>query len=330
MRAESARLALERCPDQATADSLLERARELGLAANNNDKARIAEAVDLAIVAHEYFRAVADPRGIQRTLTWLSWLCTQGGDYLAAVRYARKALRYVRHADDPEGATLYLEHSLAISYTRLQDFVRAEDALRHVLAAADRRGNRRLAANAYFGLSRVYQKQGRIDESLGAAVRALHRFSRLDEQAVVAGLRNNIGMLLAERGDYARATGQLQRALMAARKLGDVAVEANTLTELARVSLRVGRIDSADGYARQSLRLTLEVLHEEIRLARLYVVFAGIFEARGEIERAAHYIDEAVELFEANKNAQPDLVEFAAACACQQKLRRLVGKEGKQ
>lgn len=331
MCAAAGRAAPDQCPDEAAAEALLEEARALVGSTNRIngvDRARVSAAIERATVACSYFRAAASPRGLHRSLTLLSWLHWLNGDLIKAVRFGRRALRYVRHAEDPEAAALHLHHNLAIYYQRLQDFGRAEDALRHLLVAAKRKGDQKLAAVAYFGLSRVYQSQGRNEEALSAAFRALRRYRRLGEQTLVAGLRNNIGMLLAERGEYRRAAEQLQQALRLARGIGAVAIEANVLTELARLSLRTGDVASAERYARQALRLTLEVLREEIRLARLYVVYAGIFEARGEIERAAHYIDEAVELFELHKSAVPDAVEFAAACALQERLRQKMRKGG--
>ena len=151
-----------------------------------------------------------------------------------------------------------IRSNMGYVYCELGDFERAEVALRHALAAADRMGLRELTAAVLHNLGRVLGLRGNLDEARRLERRAIDSFVEQGEPRLEGVARTYLAEILIAAGEFgARRTGGARRGRDADR--GAVAARGGAGRPGARAAGagtagRAGAGDGARGGSRRSRR----------------------------------------------------------------------------
>jgi tetratricopeptide (TPR) repeat protein len=133
------------------------------------------------------------------------------GDLGACLNGLDTALVAFEQAGDMRNACT-IRCNMGYLYCELGDFERAELALRHALAAADRMGLRELAAAVLHNLGRVLGLRGNLDEALRLEHQAVDAFVEQGEQRLEGVARTYLAEVLLAAGDHGRALIEAENA----------------------------------------------------------------------------------------------------------------------
>ena len=188
-----------------------------------------------------------------RMLGTLGWVIGHEiGDHRRGSPFAERAVELLE--DDPDLLELALAlHRLAANYLRAgrwRDRLRCN--LRHLeIAQALDDPERELIAHVNLGVNY---------HSLGQIVTAIEHTRRGQELAATTGrvaaralVHNNLGVILVDAGEDARARTELDQALALAARAGYHRLLPEALTTLARLDLRAGDVAAAERSARAAL-----------------------------------------------------------------------------
>jgi len=118
---------------------------------------------------------------------------------------------------------------------------------------------------------------------------ALADFEKAGDALPAAQVLNNLAIQSLQRGEYVRGERRLERALANFRKAGADGVI--VLRNLSEVSLRRGRPDAAERWARESIRISK---NERPNQRRLLWVLGEALAEQGRVAEAAALLDEAI------------------------------------
>jgi CHAT domain-containing protein len=233
------------------------------------------------------------------------------GDLPAALAALRTAVRTAELADLPEPAA---EARMSLAFALLQ-----RGRLAAALAEAD------LAARALTGTAEarlqaqravVLQRCGRFDEALEEFRTSLPVLQRADDRLWEARLRNNRGLLHADRGDLDAAEVDLTRSGELYTELGHHLLAANTASGLGDVAAKRGDICGALAcYDRAAVRYA----GSDVPVPELLVDRAKVLLAAGLVEEARqcadHAADELRALLRDTDVAETELLQAECALA---------------
>lgn len=142
---------------------------------------------------------------------------------------------------------------------------------------------------SYIGCAR-WEEARRVHEE---ALRLARRFG---DPASVARVRNNLGLILIELGEYDAAEEHLLAALRCMEALKKARPMAYTLTELGRLHLKRGDLARALHYGSFALRTLWENMGaiDKAEVARLCELFGSVAHATGDRRGAVDYLQRAV------------------------------------
>jgi tetratricopeptide (TPR) repeat protein len=140
-------------------------------------------------------------------------------------------------------------------YRRERDFVAAREDVEQALELAEGIGDTRGLANALSQAAIVAEREGRLVFARSCAERAIALYQELDDQANVARMLNDLGVLNLQLARPEDALELFERSRRVALVEGSDANAALALGSLAEAHLRAGDNLAAEGEARRALEL---------------------------------------------------------------------------
>jgi tetratricopeptide (TPR) repeat protein len=169
---------------------------------------------------------------------------------------------------------------------------------------AHRLADRRLGGLVQMNLGIVAAIQQRSDEAVAHFRLALAAFEQEDYGDAVIWVLNNLGLLYIQESAYVRAAEVLERALMVATKLGDLASEAIVQENRALLFVATHRLDEANRAALRAHEIA-ERRRDNNRRAAAMRLLARIERARDPGTRhAVILLERALTLCEMGEDAQ--------------------------
>jgi predicted ATPase/DNA-binding CsgD family transcriptional regulator len=154
---------------------------------------------------------------------------------------------------------------------------------------ADRLGNRRSKARAFYLLSFAARRRGDHDGAVAAAAQSLALFREVGAQRWVPWALQRLGIELDGRGDFNGAEPLFLEALQIWRATGHATGEAMALSNLAHVARRQGDLRRASELFRVSLTLDV-ALDQRWMIAETLAALADVALALGLAHRAARLL----------------------------------------
>jgi tetratricopeptide (TPR) repeat protein len=180
------------------------------------------------------------------------------GDLGACLYGLEAALIAFEQAGDVRNACV-IRANMGYLYSELGDYDRAEAALRHALAAADRMGLHDLTAAVLHNLGRVLGLRGNLQEAQTLEQKAIESFGRQGDPRLEGVARTYLSEILSAAGDQAGAEREARAAVEALTVAPALRVAAQGA--LARALLAQGQGDAAFAVAREAL-VELDTLGE--------------------------------------------------------------------
>jgi tetratricopeptide (TPR) repeat protein len=173
-----------------------------------------------------------------------------------AVSLLDEALVLAERSEMPcDGLRSDIYHWRSRCHRRQRDFEAAREDVEHALELAQGVDDRRKMADAYFQASLVAERTGHWLLSRNYAERAKNLFQELDDERTVGRLLNNLGGLSLLLGKPQEAIEQLKASFAVAVEADSQADAGQAVNGLATVHLRLGEWETAEGHAREALRL---------------------------------------------------------------------------
>jgi tetratricopeptide (TPR) repeat protein len=163
-----------------------------------------------------------------------------------------------RVAADMTDSAIELEVTVLGSYVYRGDLVRAQQLADQLICRAQQVGTTRALMAAYWQAALVAQHQGRFDDGISLAERALALLGEDDDERNLSRLRGFIAMLLLrgapENAERARSLLLKVKDDMSANVSSETDM-ALILVELARAETSLARLTTAVGYAEQAIEM---------------------------------------------------------------------------
>jgi tetratricopeptide (TPR) repeat protein len=140
-------------------------------------------------------------------------------------------------------------------YRRARDWPAAREDVERALELAEGIDDKRALANALSQVAIVAEREGRLIVARRCAERARALYDELDDQANVARLLNDLGVLNLQLARSEDAVGLFERSYRVALVEGNDANAALALGSLAEAHLRAGDHQTAEMEARRALEL---------------------------------------------------------------------------
>lgn len=195
------------------------------------------------------------------------------GGLLVALRLAQCSFpditamrRLMRDVLDRSGETAVLRMSaLAYSsgFANVQgDYNAALSAAGAALALAREIGDAEALAYQLLRSGNVHQVHGDADTAAATYDEAIALLKNSSNKRLLAGIKNNFGLLLVERGDYASARDILVECVAEGRGGGDVSETAAYLDSLAWAEVGLGDLQEATAHWKESLSTFRSILDD--------------------------------------------------------------------
>jgi serine/threonine protein kinase/predicted ATPase len=249
---------------------------------------RLDESLRLYQDAVELSRRARHADGLAQSLRMLGELLFAIGRERDALGHLQEAAQLFAQIEDRDSEAV-MRHQAALVLERSGDPA-ALEAWRsvHVLAQAAEDAHAELVAKE--GIGRVARQQGRADEAVRCFEAALVLAIRHGERTREATLRNTLGVMHWERGDYLGALAQYEFALALVREQRDRVHEGLTLNSIGVTLTRLRRYEEA----RTALEDALEVNRETGER----MLEAHTLAALGEVALASNRLTAARDAFE--------------------------------
>ncbi len=156
------------------------------------------------------------------------------------------------------------------------------------VAVAREVGDSELIAHALRGAGGVYHAASELDAAAGMYEEALLHLKGSNDRRFVIEVKNHLGVLSTERGQYREGLEILTDCVAFSRSDGDELSTARYLESLANAQLGLGDLDGADASWRESL-LSFRQLNDAWGTIWCFGGLALVAEARGDYERALRF-----------------------------------------
>jgi CHAT domain-containing protein len=217
-------------------------------------------------------------------------LAFEHGDFTTARRWFLESLSFARtHQDRLQESNAYV--NLGVVALQESHYDEAVDWSKQAYAAATELSNENLAQISIGNLGWAYFGLGDADRALELFNDAEQRAAKLGSVGAEEGWLTTAANVYGQRGDFARATESLNKALALARQINSKEDIVDSLEDLAHTSIDAGKIDDAAAYVEQ--------VDPMVRASgnRLDILDVQLAQAR--IDAARHQDQEAETLFRA-------------------------------
>ena len=218
----------------------------------------------------------------------------RGEAALSASQFGEAAEQYGRSIRAAPTVAGYLNLGMTLLF--LEEFRRAEDALRAGLRIAQDEENNRAEGACLDGIGRAAQGNGRIEAALGFYRAALDIHTRVGDPLGRAIVHTNVGDIYLLQGELGRALRAHQQAFALYTRMELIPGRASALNRLGEVYIRLGRDDEALRAFREALALDTEIGNPLGRASDLRGI-ASVLGARGEDREALDALQQARALY---------------------------------
>ncbi len=191
-----------------------------------------------------------------RALTMLGWCCFLNREFAEAETWYREAIHIQR--------TLQQNHDLAGSLTELGSILiftnrkAALSTLQEAIVLAEDTSNISVLGAAHDKLGIAYTREGKLDEAIFHAQKAIETRSVYGLEYVAGIWFNNLGNVHFERVDYQAAHEAYQHALKAKDTQHNSYFQVTILSNVAEVGLRLGLYVEVENALNQAFKLLAE------------------------------------------------------------------------
>ncbi|MFM7204417.1 MAG: tetratricopeptide repeat protein [Myxococcota bacterium] len=235
-----------------------------------------------------------DALAAQRTLNQLGQVAVDNGDYDTAFYH------FMRGLDRSEGLSDASARAEALFRLGIIFSARGDDgeALSHFdmaeeiwLESRDLQG----IAAVMQARARVFVRQNRRDDAQKAYVRSIELAEGLQDERLKAAGLHQLGLLLAEQGQYLAATDAYRRSLQSKRQLNDLRGMAITLHAMAQLEATYGKLNDARVHYERVLEIARDLGAPRLQAATLRAL-GDVQTAAGEAEQALSRYEQAQKL----------------------------------
>lgn len=197
---------------------------------------------------------MGDREGLEQLRLILGIAYYQADQPLSALEQHRTCLEAVKAGvvRDPNFKLRVLSN-IAADYWALHDNERAVDTYRSSLDLLKDLNSIERQASASWDTVAGYSEERHYAAAQSAAAKALSIYEALDNIQTVAKMESRYGTILIETGDTAQAEDYLRHSLQLAESLNSEIDRAVSLTNLARLALRQGDLDTANDMITQAV-----------------------------------------------------------------------------
>jgi len=223
----------------------------------------------------------------------LAW--TRRDSYAALARY-QDALTLVERS----GNTRLLSRAhanLGSAYLLMEDWEAAASHYRTAVNLAELEADAHYRARLQLDLALAYRDQGKLEQALELAKKALHSLDEEKYATIVADLMSLVGSIHALHSDKRRAKEYYERAL---NILGDreAPQAAEVYRQLVRLDVEQGNMEQACRWAEAALELANRV-GDKVERGRCCLVYGQALVSAGRFDEAREHLEAAREVFEA-------------------------------
>jgi len=255
---------------------------------------RYDEAWEHGLDARQALTSHGDPDDLARTIIYLGNVERSRGNLVQAKRLYEEALEILRGSGNQRLLTM-ANWGLGNVTGELERIDEAYEHFQLALKCAEGSLGVKDRAALQMGLALTYRERGDLDRALELSAKALQVYEETGQAELVADLHNNIGSILARRGDRRAARRSYERSL---EILGaETPVQAaEALRGLAGLDVEEGDPDSGVARARAALRIAKE-LEAELEEARCLVALARGLMGQGRAPDAVQHLRRAKTIF---------------------------------
>ncbi|MBN2549630.1 MAG: tetratricopeptide repeat protein [Anaerolineales bacterium] len=192
------------------------------------------------------------------SLRILGMICSEQGDYPAALAYFQDALQVYRQAGDRRNEGMVL-NSIGLVWNAQGDYEQARQCFKEALHVAREIGSRRDETRLLNNLGIMHLYQNQYTEARAYYLQASQRAQEIGDRRLEALAFNNLGLTDAILEGAAAAQRSYQRAQRIAHEIGDRRTEALALNNLALLAMDQGEVSDARGYFEQALAINQEI-----------------------------------------------------------------------
>jgi tetratricopeptide (TPR) repeat protein len=172
------------------------------------------------------------------------------------MRHLTTCLKVLHHKElqrpDLQLLRIQAHYSLALTYNMRELYAAAiqhyEQALRLFLYV----DNDEELAHIYYGLCDTYRKSGQLSKARLAGEKALHLYERTTSRSLEGRMRNQLGRIALQEGNYQEASDYYTEALAIAASLDSVQMVMVNCAALADLRLAEGRLEEAKRYSQRA------------------------------------------------------------------------------
>ena len=194
------------------------------------------------------------------------------------------------------------------------DLTGAETSFVEALQTAESIDDERLVAGCHNNLGLLAKARGALDTAL-EQLEAAHVVAARCDDAICSQVLNNLATVHSRRGDARRAEALLLESAAIKRRLGDERGLASNLTNLGNLRARAGDRLAAERYHRESMRLAAAI-EDRVGVARAHTNLADLAVQEGDLARAIEHYAASVELKRANGEHGGVLEAYARLVTC--------------
>ncbi len=165
---------------------------------------------------------------------------------------------------------------------------RAEHLELRCLKLAQRLGEPRMIAQAYYWLTKICVARSELEQALHCAQDALAIFRTVGDERGVANIHSMLGGIYARTGDYAASTQRYRVALDYLRRQGDLSSLVTMLSAVGANAVVVGDFTQARAYLEEAHRLR-ERLGGLVSLPGIRLNLGIVAQAEGRYDEAERY-----------------------------------------
>ncbi|WP_460985310.1 tetratricopeptide repeat-containing sensor histidine kinase [Spirosoma fluminis] len=237
--------------------------------------------------ARQRFDQSKNRLGTARTLSYLSWVQVQRGDYVPALEMTLQSLRLAKDVTDQS----LIERNtwqLGAIYSLLGDYTQALQYHTAALEQFEKTNNTKGICISLNGIGELYRLEGNTNEAARYFTKAVRLARRIGSDRLQAGPESNLAAVRVEEGRYDEASELAHRALRQKMMSGEYEIVAWSQTTLAKLHYQTGRIDSAIYYGLQSWNLSRQIEYKEVARDASQVL-AQAYARQGNFQRAFQY-----------------------------------------